>query len=107
MLFRRELVMFGPREVLLTSDQPVVAQSLNGKRHGPIGMSEEKDAAEQAMAGPASNEDVMNRIVPQLETGPGIPERKALRRRHQRVRGILHMLPVPAQREILESLATG
>jgi phospholipid/cholesterol/gamma-HCH transport system ATP-binding protein len=24
MLFRRKLVMFGPREVLLTSDEPVV-----------------------------------------------------------------------------------
>ena len=45
MLFRRELVMFGPREVLLTSEEPVVKQFLNGRRDGPIGMSEEKDAA--------------------------------------------------------------
>ena len=30
MLFRRQLVMFGPREVLLTSDEPVVQQFLNG-----------------------------------------------------------------------------
>jgi phospholipid/cholesterol/gamma-HCH transport system ATP-binding protein len=44
MLFRRELVMFGPREVLLTSEEPVVKQFLNGRREGPIGMSEEKDA---------------------------------------------------------------
>ncbi|HEY0637319.1 MAG TPA: ABC transporter ATP-binding protein, partial [Pseudonocardiaceae bacterium] len=43
MLFRRRLVMFGPREVLLTSEEPVVAQFLNGHRQGPIGMSEEKD----------------------------------------------------------------
>ena len=54
MLFRRKLVMFGPREVLLTSDEPVVQQFLNGRRLGPIGMSEEKDEAtmaeEQAMA---------------------------------------------------------
>src|SRR5262249_60921248 len=54
MLFRRHLVMFGPREVLLTSDEPVVRQFLNGRRIGPIGMSEEKDEAtmaeEQAMA---------------------------------------------------------
>src|SRR5947207_4968045 len=48
MLFRRELVMFGPREVLLTSDQPVVAQFLGGRRYGPIGMSEEKDQATMA-----------------------------------------------------------
>src|ERR1700753_1938681 len=53
MLFRRKLVMLGPREVLLTSDEPVVKQFLNGRRIGPIGMSEEKDestmAEEQAM----------------------------------------------------------
>jgi phospholipid/cholesterol/gamma-HCH transport system ATP-binding protein len=53
MLFRRKLVMFGPREVLLTSEEPVVRQFLNGRRIGPIGMSEEKDestmAEEQAM----------------------------------------------------------
>ena len=45
MLFRKHLVMFGPREVLLTSDEPVVRQFLNGRRLGPIGMSEEKDEA--------------------------------------------------------------
>ncbi|WP_307845990.1 ABC transporter ATP-binding protein, partial [Rhodococcus sp. CX] len=48
MLFRRELVMFGPREVLLTSDEPVVKQFLNGTMIGPIGMSEEKDEAQMA-----------------------------------------------------------
>jgi phospholipid/cholesterol/gamma-HCH transport system ATP-binding protein len=44
--------MFGPREVLLTSDEPVVRKFLNGRRIGPIGTSEEKDesivAEEQA-----------------------------------------------------------
>ena len=45
MLFRRELVMFGPREVLLTSEEPVVKQFLNGRSEGPIGMCEEKDSA--------------------------------------------------------------
>jgi phospholipid/cholesterol/gamma-HCH transport system ATP-binding protein len=48
MLFRKHLVMFGPREVLLTSDEPVVRQFLNGRRIGPIGMSEEKDEATMA-----------------------------------------------------------
>ena len=48
MLFRRNLVMFGPREVLLTSTEPVVEQFLNGRRQGPIGMSEEKDAGQAA-----------------------------------------------------------
>src|SRR5205823_11937225 len=45
MLFRGNLVMFGPREVLLTSDNPVITQFVNGRRIGPIGMSEEKDEA--------------------------------------------------------------
>lgn len=48
MLYRRNLVMFGPREVLLTSDEPVIKQFLNGRRIGPIGMSEEKDEATMA-----------------------------------------------------------
>src|SRR5262249_19837739 len=48
MLFRKHLVVFGPREVLLTSDEPVVRQFLNGRRIGPIGMSEEKDEATMA-----------------------------------------------------------
>src|SRR5204862_7878240 len=46
MLYRKHLAMFGPREVLLTSEEPVVAQFLNGRREGPIGMSEEKDTAQ-------------------------------------------------------------
>ena len=53
MLFRKHLVMFGPREVLLTSDEPVVKQFLNGRRLGPIGMSEEKDESHDGRgAGP-------------------------------------------------------
>src|SRR3712207_3696040 len=48
LLFRRNLVMFGPREQLLTSQEPVVRQFLNGRREGPIGMSEEKDVAQVA-----------------------------------------------------------
>src|SRR6201999_843743 len=40
MLFRRELVMFGPREVLLTSDEPVVEQFLNGRRSGALGTTQ-------------------------------------------------------------------
>ena len=54
LLFRRNLVMFGPREQLLTSQEPVVRQFLNGRREGPIGMSEEKDVAqvEAEMAAP-------------------------------------------------------
>jgi phospholipid/cholesterol/gamma-HCH transport system ATP-binding protein len=46
LLFRRELVMFGPREMLLSSEEPVVRQFLNARKVGPIGMSEEKDVSE-------------------------------------------------------------
>ncbi|MDT7632956.1 MAG: phospholipid/cholesterol/gamma-HCH transport system ATP-binding protein, partial [Pseudonocardiales bacterium] len=48
LLYRKHLAMFGPREVLLTSEEPVVSQFLNGRRQGPIGMSEEKDTAQAA-----------------------------------------------------------
>ncbi|WP_019816536.1 ABC transporter ATP-binding protein [Saccharomonospora saliphila] len=111
MLFRKELVMFGPREVLLTSDEPVVEQFLNGRRLGPIGMSEEKDstqmALEQAQADAGhhdgSTEDVRG-IVPQLQPTPGLPERAGVRRRKDRVMRVLHTLPPAAQEGIIASL---
>ncbi|MEJ2854743.1 MULTISPECIES: ABC transporter ATP-binding protein [unclassified Saccharothrix] len=112
MLFRRELVMFGPREVLLTSDEPVVEQFLNGRRIGPIGMSEEKDQATMAAelahrdAGHydgSPDEDVRG-VVPQLEPTPGLPPRTAVRRRKDRVMSIIHTLPPEAQQGIIASL---
>ncbi|EWC63528.1 Methionine ABC transporter ATP-binding protein [Actinokineospora spheciospongiae] len=112
MLFRKELVMFGPREVLLTSDEPVVEQFLNGRRLGPIGMSEEKDAAQMAReqahveAGHAdgtAGED-MRGVVPQLVPTPGLPPRQGERRRKDRVMKILHTLPPVAQQGIIASL---
>jgi phospholipid/cholesterol/gamma-HCH transport system ATP-binding protein len=111
MLFRKELVMFGPREVLLTSDEPVVRQFLNGSRLGPIGMSEEKDSTQmareraQADAGHSdgSTEEVRG-VVPQLQPTPGLPERHGARRRQDRVMTILHTLPDAAQRGIVDSL---
>jgi phospholipid/cholesterol/gamma-HCH transport system ATP-binding protein len=48
LLYRRHLAMFGPREMLLSSNEPVVRQFLNAQRQGPIGMAEEKDAGELA-----------------------------------------------------------
>jgi phospholipid/cholesterol/gamma-HCH transport system ATP-binding protein len=111
MLFRRELIMFGPREVLLTSDEPVVEQFLNGRRIGPIGMSEEKDQATMAAelahrdAGHSdgSDEDVRG-VVPQIEPTPGLPVRDAVRRRKDRVMSIIHTLPHEAQQGIIASL---
>jgi phospholipid/cholesterol/gamma-HCH transport system ATP-binding protein len=48
LLYHRHLAMFGPREMLLSSEEPVVRQFLNAQRVGPIGMSEEKDADDLA-----------------------------------------------------------
>ncbi|OBF83844.1 ABC transporter ATP-binding protein [Mycobacterium sp. 852002-51163_SCH5372311] len=111
MLFRKHLVMFGPREVLLTSDEPVVGQFLNGRRIGPIGMSEEKDEAtmaeEQAMvdAGQhAGGVEEIEGVPPQVVATPGMPERKAVERRRSRVRQMLHSLPPKAQEAIRADL---
>ena len=46
LLYHGHLAMFGPREMLLSSEEPVVRQFLNAQRVGPIGMAEEKDADE-------------------------------------------------------------
>ncbi|MGH3391207.1 MAG: ABC transporter ATP-binding protein [Actinomadura sp.] len=69
LLFRRELVMFGPREMILSSTHPAVNQFFNARREGPIGMAEEKDRAELMAeqvpaAGPAP-------IPPQLMPSDG------------------------------------
>jgi phospholipid/cholesterol/gamma-HCH transport system ATP-binding protein len=117
LLFRRELVMFGPREVLLTSEEAVVKQFLNGRREGPIGMSEEKDAAQVAAelaamvddgppapgTGPKGASGVG--VPPQLQPSPGLPERKAAVRRQQRVMQLLHTLPDKAQEAVRRALA--
>ncbi len=115
MLYRGRLVMFGPREVLLTSDNPVITQFVNGRRIGPIGMSEEKDeatmAAEQASqasqggqgAQPGAPQPPLA-LVPQLEPSPGLPERQAVRRRRARTLNMLHTLPPRAQQAIMASL---
>ncbi len=111
MLFRRQLVMFGPREVLLTSDEPVVKQFLNGRMIGPIGMSEEKDEAqmarEQAMVDAGHHHggaEEIEGIIPQMKAQPGMPVRQAVHRRKQRVREIMHTLPHAAQVAIQQSL---
>jgi phospholipid/cholesterol/gamma-HCH transport system ATP-binding protein len=87
LLFSRELVMFGPREALLSSDEPVVRQFLNGRIQGPIGMAEEKDAAlvEQELAALSNGSNGKNgngggypdpfeaAMAPRLLPGPGVP----------------------------------
>ncbi|MCI2417089.1 ATP-binding cassette domain-containing protein [Saccharopolyspora sp. K220] len=106
MLFSRNLVTFGPREVLLTSTEPVVEQFLNGRPQGPIGMSEEKDAG-QAAAELAQLRDAdlgVPHIMPQLEVTAGLPERAAVRRRKDRVLRQLRTLAPAAQQEIMKTL---
>ncbi|HEY5852485.1 MAG TPA: ABC transporter ATP-binding protein [Aldersonia sp.] len=113
MLFRRHLVMFGPREVLLTSDEPVVKQFLNGRMIGPIGMSEEKDetqmAREQALVDAGHHQggaEEVEGIIPQMRATPGMPRRQAVDRRRERVREVMHTLPPEAQQAIQDDLAT-
>jgi phospholipid/cholesterol/gamma-HCH transport system ATP-binding protein len=74
-------------------------------------MSEEKDtatmAAEQLMADAGhhdgSTEDLRG-VVPQLQPTPGLPERRGVRRRMDRLMSILHTLPPAARESIIESL---
>ena len=72
LLYRRHLAMFGPREMLLSSNEPVVRQFLNGQRQGPIGMAEEKDAGELAAEAAGGGElGKLPPIPPQLPTSDG------------------------------------
>ncbi|QIX28062.1 ABC transporter ATP-binding protein [Nocardioides sp. JQ2195] len=74
LLYHKHLAMFGPREMLLSSEEPVVRQFLNAQTVGPIGMSEEKDADELE----AERDIEMPPLPPiplQLEPSNGIPRR--------------------------------
>lgn len=117
MLFRGDLVGFGPREMLLTSDDPAVAQFLGGRTDGPIGMAEEEDRADYARQ-PAGNGEFPNTLVltgpgssgpgsrglrRQLEPTPGLPPRQAVQNRMDRVMGALHMLTPAARETIIDS----
>ena len=95
----------------MTSDEPVVKQFLNGRRLGPIGMSEEKDegtmAEEQALADAGHHDggvDEIEGVPPQIQATPGMPERQAVGRRQARVREIMHTLPPAAQEAIRDDL---
>jgi hypothetical protein len=95
------------------SEEPVVKQFLNGRREGPIGMSEEKDSAQVAaelaaldnneaapLAGVGPKGAQGTGVPPQIQPSPGIPERKAVARRQARVMEMLHTLPDKAQEAI-------
>jgi phospholipid/cholesterol/gamma-HCH transport system ATP-binding protein len=74
LLYRRHLAMFGPREMLLSSQEPVVRQFLNAQKEGPIGMAEEKDAAELEAEGDAEMPPLPP-IPPQITPSSGEPRR--------------------------------
>ncbi|HET7659133.1 MAG TPA: ABC transporter ATP-binding protein [Oryzihumus sp.] len=76
LLYHKHLAMFGPREMLLSSEEPVVRQFLNAQRVGPIGMSEEKDADELA-AESGQELPPLPPIALQLETSNGLSRRTA------------------------------
>ena len=114
MLYRKKLVMFGPREVLLTSEEPSVRQFLRGSKLGPIGMSEEKDDAqmreEQAQADAGHNdgspdEDEVTGVPAQMQPTPGGPVRQGEARREKRVAEMLDTLPESAQQAIRDEWA--
>jgi phospholipid/cholesterol/gamma-HCH transport system ATP-binding protein len=74
LIYRRHLAMFGPREMLLSSEEPVVRQFLNAQRHGPIGMAEEKDASELEAEAAAGIELPMLPPIPlQMQPTDGRP----------------------------------
>ncbi len=82
LLYHRHLAMFGPREMLLSSEEPVVRQFLNAQRQGPIGMAEEKDADELAQ------EEAEGYEMPPLPPIPlQLPTSEGTARRSQREPG--------------------
>jgi phospholipid/cholesterol/gamma-HCH transport system ATP-binding protein len=87
LLYRRHLAMFGSREMLLSSQEPVVRQFLNARRQGPIGMAEEKDAAELEAEKDEEEGPPLPPIPPQILPSSGLkrptqPEPGAWLREH-------------------------
>ena len=74
MLYRRNLVKFGPAREMFTSDIPVVRQFLSGDTEGPIGMSEEKDSAKtDAAVTPQSSAGLTATETEEMERSAGAP----------------------------------
>ena len=73
MLYRRNLVRFGPAREMFESEIPVVRQFLSGDTEGPIGMSEEKDSTK----GIASSSGLTAQETEEMERSAGAPEEGA------------------------------
>jgi phospholipid/cholesterol/gamma-HCH transport system ATP-binding protein len=71
MLYRRNLVRFGPAKEMFESDVPVVRQFLSGDTEGPIGMSEEKDSTKTAQA--KSSSGMSAKETEEMERTAGAP----------------------------------
>jgi phospholipid/cholesterol/gamma-HCH transport system ATP-binding protein len=71
MLYRRNLVRFGPAREMFESDQPEVRQFLAGDTTGPIGMSEEADQTKAHSSSGLTAEE-----TEQMERDAGAPERE-------------------------------
>jgi phospholipid/cholesterol/gamma-HCH transport system ATP-binding protein len=72
MLYRRNLVRFGPAHEMFESDIPVVRQFLAGDTEGPIGMSEEKDQTKSEDQ-PRSTSGMTAAEVEEMERAAGAP----------------------------------
>jgi phospholipid/cholesterol/gamma-HCH transport system ATP-binding protein len=109
MLFRRSLVSFGPREVLLTTEEPVIDQFLTGRRAGPIGMSEEKDAAtmsrETQLGIVIDPGEQTHGLTPQIQPSPVLPQRASALRHRDHLNQVWHTLPPETQQAITAAWA--
>jgi phospholipid/cholesterol/gamma-HCH transport system ATP-binding protein len=83
MLYRRNLVQFGPAKEMFESDIPVVRQFLAGATDGPIGMSEEKDSSKDARdeaTRPRSSSGKTAAETEEMERAAGASDNRDLRR---------------------------
>ena len=78
MLYRRNLVRFGPAHEMFESDIPVVRQFLAGDTEGPIGMSEEKDQTKPEDQ-PRSTSGMTAAEVEAMERDAGAPQEEPQR----------------------------
>lgn len=101
-IYRHRLAIYGPREIVLTSQDPTVTQFLTGSRHGPIGMVEERDTQggvphQNGMPAPGP----LPLLSPQLAPSNGLV-RPAEQHRRRRVAAALPHLPT-RQRAAIEA----